>query len=218
MNKKFIVYLRVSTQRQGDSGLGLEAQKSTVNSFVKSTAGEIVMELVEVESGKKSDRPVLNQALALCKQNGYTLLVAKLDRLSRNLHFITALQQSKVNFLAADNPHATPFLIHILVAVAEHERNLISQRTKAALEVAKSRGVKLGNPRYHSAIAKAVEARKTKASDRNAELRTIIQEMMAVAGTTKLREIAHGLNLRGIKTNQGCLFSPTTVHRILKAN
>jgi len=218
MNKKFIVYLRVSTQRQGDSGLGLEAQKATVNSFVKSTAGEIVMELVEVESGKKSDRPVLNQALALCKLNGYTLLVAKLDRLSRNLHFITALQQSKVNFLAADNPHATPFLIHILVAVAEHERNLISQRTKAALEVAKSRGVKLGNPRYHSAIAKAVEARKVKANVRNAELRTIIQEMIAVAGTTKLREIAHGLNLRGIKTNQGSLFTPTTVHRILKAS
>lgn len=218
MNKQFVVYLRVSTQRQGESQLGLEAQKLAVNSFVKSTVGEVVTEMVEIESGKKSDRPVLNQALALCKQNGYTLLVAKLDRLSRNLHFITALQQSKVNFLAADNPHATPFLIHILVAVAEYERNLISQRTKAALGVAKGRGVKLGNPRYNEAIPKAHAAWKRLADDRNAKLRTIIQEMMAKAGTTTLAEIAHGLNLRGVKTNRGCQFTPTQVHRILKAN
>lgn len=218
MSKQFVVYLRVSTQRQGESGLGLEAQKAAVNLFVKSSAGEVVTEMVEIESGKRSDRPVLNQALALCKQNGYTLLVAKLDRLTRNLHFITALQQSKVNFLAADNPHATPFLIHILVAVAEHERNLISQRTRAALVVAKGRGVKLGNPRYNEAIPKAHAVWTKLAADRNAALRTTIQEMMAKAGTTTLAEIAHGLNLRGVKTNRGCLFTPTQVHRILKNN
>ena len=105
---------------------------------------EIVREFVEVESGKKSDRPVLAAALRECKANGFTLLVAKLDRLSRNLHFITTLQNSKVDFVAADNPHATPFLIHILVAVVEHERNMISSRTKAALEAAKRRGSSWG--------------------------------------------------------------------------
>jgi peptide deformylase len=103
-------------------------------------------EQVEVESGKRSDRPVLTDAIQRCRETGATLLVAKLDRLSRNLHFITTLQQSKVNFLAVDNPHATPFLIHILVAVAEYERTMISTRTKSALEAAKKRGVRLGNP------------------------------------------------------------------------
>jgi len=216
MKTKFIAYLRVSTQRQGESGLGIEAQQMAVTNYAKSSGGEIVAEMVEVESGKKSDRPILNQAINLCKRNGYVLLVAKLDRLTRNLHFVTALQQSKVDFVAADNPHATPFLIHILVAVAEHERNLISQRTKAALEAAKRRGIKLGCPNYHASIKKALEVRKRLAEDRNAEHRTVIQEMMQKAGTTKLAEIAHGLNLRGIKTNRGCQFTPTQVHRILK--
>ena len=111
-----------------------------------------------------------------CKATGAILLVAKLDRLSRNLHFVTALQSSKVDFVAADNPHATSFLIHILVAVAEHERNLISSRTNAALQAAKRRGKKLGNPRYEQAIPKAVAARKKLAEDWNRELRRIIRE------------------------------------------
>jgi hypothetical protein len=149
MKNKFIAYLRVSTNRQGDSGLGLEAQRSAVKSFVGSMGpeAEILKEFVEVESAKGGvQRPVLAEAVRECKANGCTLLVAKLDRLSRNLHFITALQNSKVDFVAADNPHATPFLIHILVAVAEHERNMISSRTKAALDAARSRGVVFGKP------------------------------------------------------------------------
>ena len=160
MIKKYVSLLRVSTNRQGESGLGLEAQRAAVVSFVGSLNGqaEIVKEFVEVESGKKTDRPVLAEAVRECKANGYTLLVAKLDRLSRNLHFVTALQNSKVDFVAADNPHAMPFLIHILVAVAEHERNMISNRTKLALEAARARGVKFGNPRYEEAIPKANEA------------------------------------------------------------
>jgi DNA invertase Pin-like site-specific DNA recombinase len=178
---------------------------------------EIVKEFVEVESGKKSDRPVLAEALRECKANGYRLCVAKLDRLSRNLHFITALQNSKVDFVAADNPHATPFLIHILVAVAEHERNMISSRTKAALEAAKRRGVKLGNPQYQTAIPKAVEARQKIAADRNAGLRRTVAEVMEKTGLTKLAEIAEALNLRGIKTNRGSQFTPTQIHRLLKA-
>src|SRR6266702_1931618 len=132
MSKKYVSYLRVSTARQGESGLGLEAQRLAVINFVRSQGpdAEILRELVEVETGKRSDRPVLAEAIRSCKESGSTLLVAKLCRLSRNLHFVTTLQNSKVDFVAADNPHATPFLIHILVAVAEHERNMISSRTK----------------------------------------------------------------------------------------
>jgi len=142
--------------------------------------------------------------------------VAKLDRLSRNLHFITTLQNSKVDFVAADNPHATPFLIHILVAVAEHERDMISNRTKLALEAAERRGTRLGNPRYETAIVKAVDARQKIAANRNAELRRIVAEVMEKTGLTKLAEIAEALNLRGIKTNRGSTFTPTHIHRLLK--
>ena len=216
--KNIVSYLRVSRQTQSESGLGLEAQRAAVVNFVGSLNGqaEIVKEFVEVESGKKADRPLLAEAIRECKANGYTLLVAKLDRLSRNLHFITALQNSKVDFVAADNPHATPFLIHILVAVAEHERNMISNRTKLALEAARARGVKFGNPRYEEAIPKANEAWKQLAADRNAKLRGIVTEIMEVTRLSKLGEIANALNLRGIKTNRGCQFTATQVHRLLK--
>ena len=217
MNKKYVSYLRVSRQTQFESGLGLEAQRAAVVKYVGSLGqAEIAKEFVEVESGKKADRPILAEALRECKANGFTLLVAKLDRLSRNLHFITALQNAKVDFVAADNPHATPFLIHILVAVAEHERNMISSRTKSALEAAKRRGVKLGNPQYQAAISKAVEARQKIAADRNAGLREMVAEVMEKTGLTKLAEIAQALNLRGIQTARGSQFTPTHIHRLLK--
>jgi len=217
MNKKYVTYLRVSTTRQGESGLGLEAQRSAVKTFVNSMGpnAEIVKEFIEVESGKRSDRPVLAEAIRECKANGSVLLVAKLDRLSRNLHFITTLQNAKVDFLAADNPHATPFLIHILVAVAEHERTMISTRTKAALDAARQRGVRFGNPRYEEAIPKANKAWKKLAADRNTELLRIVKETMEVTRLTKLADIANALNLRGIKTNRGCQFTATQVHRLL---
>lgn len=216
--------MRVSTVRQGvtragELGLGLEAQRSAVKSFVGSmgTDAEIVRELIEVESAKGGvERPVLDEAVRECKANGCTLLVAKLDRLSRNLHFITALQNSKVDFIAADNPHATPFLIHILVAVAEHERNMISSRTKAALEATKRRGTRLGNPRFAEALPKALAARQKLASDRNDGLRRTIAEVMEKTGLQKLADVAQALNLRGIKTNRGCEFRPTQIHRLLK--
>jgi DNA invertase Pin-like site-specific DNA recombinase len=218
MKTKFVTYLRVSTGRQGESGLGLEAQRAAVINYVNSltTGAKILQEFVEVESGKNSDRPVLADAIRECNAQGAILLVAKLDRLSRNLHFITTLQNSKIDFVAADNPHATPFLIHILVAVAEHERSMISSRTKAALEAAKRRGVKLGNPNFAKAILKAVETRQKLASDRNGELRRVISEVMEKTGLIKLAEVAQALNLRGIKTNRGCQFTPTHIHRLLK--
>ena len=216
MKTKYVVYRRVSTQRQGDSGLGLEAQTDAVNRFIQSSGGEIMAELTEIESGKCNDRPVLLEAIRQCKEHGYILLVAKLDRLTRNLHFVTTLQQTKVNFVAADNPHATTFLIHILVAVAEHERTLISQRTKSALDAAKRRGVKLGNPHYKNALPKAIEARQKIAAGKNKNLRKIVAETMAKTGLKKLSEVADCLNLRGIKTNHGCQFTPTHIHRLLK--
>ncbi len=216
MKTKYVVYRRVSTQRQGDSGLGLEAQTDAVNRFIQSSGGEVMAELTEIESGKCNDRPVLLEAIRQCKEHGYILLVAKLDRLTRNLHFVTTLQQTKVNFVAADNPHATTFLIHILVAVAEHERSLISQRTKSALDAAKRRGVKLGNPHYRMAIPKAIEARQKIAAGKNKHLRQIVAETMAKTGLKKLSEVADCLNLRGIKTNHGCQFTPTHIHRLLK--
>jgi DNA invertase Pin-like site-specific DNA recombinase len=221
MTKKFVAYVRVSTQRQGESGLGLDAQRLAVQTFVGSlgTDAEIVKEFVEVESAKGNvQRPILAEAIAECKANGWSLCVAKLDRLSRNLHFITTLMNSKIDFVAADNPHATPFLIHILVAVAEHERNMISSRTKVALAAAKRRGVKLGNPRFRTAIPKAVAARVKLATDRNEQLRHTVNEVMAKTGLTKLAEVAEALNLRGIKTNRGCEFTPTHIHRLLKLN
>jgi len=219
-SKKYVSYIRVSTSRQGESGLGLEAQRLAVTNFVRSQGpdAEIIKELVEVESAKGSvHRPVLEQAIKECKAGGFCLCVAKLDRLSRNLHFVTALQNSKVDFVAADNPHATPFLIHILVAVAEHERNMISSRTKDALAAAKRRGVKLGNPQYQTAISKAVETRQKIAANRNAEFRRTVTEVMEKTGLTKLAEIAEALNLRGIRTSRGCQFTPTQIHRLLKA-
>ena len=218
--KRFVTYCRVSTKAQGILGLGISSQTEIVRRYVQGQQGEVVGEFLEVESGGKTDagRPQLAEALAVAKKCKGVLVVAKLDRLSRNAEFLLRLQNAGVDFVCCDCPNVDRFTVGILALVAQRERELISERTKAALKIARQRGVKLGNPRYHSAIAKAVEARKAKAHVRNAELRTIIQQMTAVAGTTKLREIAHGLNLRGIKTNQGCLFTPTQVHRILKAN
>lgn len=220
MSKKYVSYIRVSTSRQGQSGLGLEAQRLAVTNFVQSQGAdaEITREFVEVESAKGNVfRPVLAEAIKVCKANGLCLCVAKLDRLSRNLHFVTTLQNSKIDFIAADNPHATPFLIHIHVAVAENERQMISTRTKEALAAAKRRGVKLGNPHYQMAISKAVEVRQQLADQRNAELRRTVKEVMDKTGLTKLADIAQALNLRGIKTNRGCEFTPTQIHRLLKA-
>ena len=142
MSGQFAAYYRVSTDRQGRSGLGLEAQQAAVRGYLgKSTP---IGEFTEIETGKRNDRPQLELALALCRKRKARLVIAKLDRLSRNLAFIAALMDSGVEFVAVDNPHATRLTLHILAAVAEHEREMIAQRTKAALQAAKARGVRLG--------------------------------------------------------------------------
>jgi DNA invertase Pin-like site-specific DNA recombinase len=156
---RFVAYYRVSTDKQGQSGLGLEAQREAVMNYLNGGTWTLVAEHTEVESGKRNARPELEKALAACRRHKAKLVIAKLDRLSRNLHFITSVMESGVEFIACDNPHANKLTIHILAAVAEHEREAISERTKAALAAAKARGVKLGNPRLAEARAGVTAAR-----------------------------------------------------------
>jgi DNA invertase Pin-like site-specific DNA recombinase len=141
---RLVAYLRVSTAKQGDSGLGLEAQEAAIRAHVAATGCVRLATYTEVESGRKSDRTELGHAIAHAKRAKATLVIAKMDRLSRNLHFITGLQESCVPFVACDNPHANPLTIHILAAVAQEEARAISERTKAALAAAKARGQRLG--------------------------------------------------------------------------
>src|ERR671910_308678 len=141
---RFVAYYRVSTDKQGRSGLGLEAQREAVQSFLNGGSWTLAAEVTEVESGKRNDRPELDRALGLCRLYGATLVVAKLDRLARNVAFISKLMEERVEFVAVDFPKANRLTVHILAAVAEHEAEAISKRTKEALAAAKARGVKLG--------------------------------------------------------------------------
>src|SRR6185437_987490 len=163
-NGKFISYLRVSTARQGMSGLGLEAQREAVSSYLNGGHWQLIQEIVEVESGKRNDRPKIAEALRLCRLHNATLVIAKLDRLARNVHFISSLMESGVDFVACDFPQANRLTVHILAAVAEHEAGMISARTKAALAAAKSRGVKLGGQRGSKKRMAAMAAKGAQAS------------------------------------------------------
>src|SRR5215831_9593910 len=145
--KKFVVYRRVSTTRQFHSGLGLDAQSEAVNRYLATQPDAVVLaDMVEAESGKDDDRPVLRNAIELCRKEGATLLVSKLDRLSRSLSLVTELEKFKVPFVAADNPDANELVVHIMVALGQHERKMIGTRVREALRQAKLRGVKLGGP------------------------------------------------------------------------
>jgi DNA invertase Pin-like site-specific DNA recombinase len=146
---KFVAYFRVSTDRQGKSGLGLEAQRETVMNYLNGGNWSLVGEFTEIESGKRSDRPELEKALAACKKQKAKLVIAKLDRLSRNLAFIATLMESGVQFVAADMPEANELTVPIMAAMAQYEGKQISKRTKDALAAAKKRGVRLGNPEHH---------------------------------------------------------------------
>src|SRR5580700_3661670 len=147
---KYISYIRVSTQRQGVSGLGIEAQRQSVSEYLNGGRWTLIQELVEIESGKRSDRPKLAEALRLCRVHGATLIIAKLDRLARNVAFISNLMESGVEFVAVDLPQANSLTVHIMAAMAEHEAKMISARTKAALSAAKARGTQLGGMRWNS--------------------------------------------------------------------
>ena len=199
---RFVAYHRVSTARQGESGLGLEAQRHSILTYLNGGAWELVGEFVEVESGKNSDRRQLAAALDACRKHKAKLVIAKLDRLSRNLAFIAALMESGVEFVAVDNPHANKLTVHILAAVAQHEREMISERTKAALQAAKARGKVLGNPRLREAAGTGVAALKAKADRFAANVLPVIREIQA-SGVTSANAIAGRLNERGVKTARG---------------
>lgn len=202
----FVAYYRVSTARQGKSGLGLEAQREAVASYLNGGNWSLVAEATEVESGKKSDRPELAKALQACRIYGAKLVIAKLDRLSRDAHFLLGLEKAGVDFVAADMPHANRLTVGIMAMVADEERRMISQRTKAALAAAKKRGVKLGGDRGArlSRIARKAgrDAQAASARNRASDLAPIIQELQQ-AGTTTLSGIARAFNERGIPTSRG---------------
>lgn len=209
MAEAFISYARVSTPAQGRSGLGLEAQRETIARFVEQAGGVLLEEYVEVETGKITDRPVLNAALAACRKSKATLIVAKLDRLSRNVAHVASLLDGGVDFRAADAPFANRFVIHILAAVSEYEREQISSRTKAALAAAKARGIVLGSHGEKLAIANKA------AADAHAEtLRGHIQYAIS-SGADTLKDIAASLNFAGIRTREGAAWGPASTQRVM---
>jgi DNA invertase Pin-like site-specific DNA recombinase len=215
----FIAYYRVSTARQGRSGLGLEAQREAVQRHVQTVGGNLIdPAFTEVETGKRSDRPELLKALAACRARKATLIVAKLDRLSRNVAFLAALMESKVDFIAADNPHATRFTVHILAAVAEHEAAAISKRTREALAAAKARGTVLGGRREGSADIRRHQAAGSGANAEaaHARLSDVAHDLKTLAVDGKpLRTIAHELNARHIRAPRGGDWNATAVRRAL---
>jgi len=212
---KLIGYLRVSTQKQGRSGLGLEAQQAAVAAHSKATGAKIVATFTEVESGKRSDRPELARAIAACRRHGATLVIAKLDRLARNVYFVSGLMEGKVPFVCCDNPTATPLTIHILAAVAEDEAKRISERTKAALAAAKARGVALGNPaNLKRAARRRGTAANVEAAQQHANTALPIAQKLRQAGES-LSAIAEKLTDSGILTRRGKAWTPTAVMRLL---
>ena len=202
--KPIVAYVRVSTSQQGRSGLGIEAQRETLSRFARDEGFEIAAELVEVETGKGSDaldrRPQLAASLAKARALRCPVAVAKLDRLSRDVHFISGLMAHRVPFLVAElGPDVDPFVLHLYAALAEKERALISGRTRSALAVAKAKGVKLGNPRIAAAQGAAVVAVKAEADRAASNVLPIISEIRK-SGAMSLRAIAEALNARGIPT------------------
>ena len=214
---KFIAYYRVSTARQGQSGLGLEAQRTAVIEWLNGGSHELVAEFTEVETGTSKR---LRPELAAAKKAGATLVIAKLDRLARNVAFVSKLMETKVEFVAVDMPTANRLTIHIIAAMAEHEAEMISARTKAALRAAKARGTLLGsaNPkiRQHAVpgLARAAVASTARADQRADDLVPLVDGIRR-AGATTLQSIADALNARGIPTARGGQWHPTTVKNAL---
>lgn len=232
---KFVSYLRVSTEMQGRSGLGLEAQRQAVASFLRGGQGAVLAELVEVESGSRDDRPELHKALSLCRLHNATLVIAKLDRLSRDAHFLLGLQKAGVRFVAADMPEANEMVVGIMAVVAQAERAMIAKRTREALAAkrayyaglsdadraalqAAGKAIRLGNP---GNLGKRDEgralgrARRTEIANRRAiDLAPIIADVRET-GATSLREIAAALNERRIPTARGGMWSAVQVQRAM---
>ena len=219
---RVVAYDRVSTDGQGRSGLGLEAQQGAVAGLCQSRGWQIIAEFTEVESGKRNDRPELRAALHRAKVTGAVLVVAKLDRLSRNIAFLTALQESGARFIAADMPEANELTVHIMAAVAQAERKAIATRTREALAAVKARGTRLGNPNGAAALhraaqgnAAALNAVKANAASRAEDYAPVVADIRA-AGTSSLSAIARELNERGIVTPRGGRWHPSSVGNLLR--
>lgn len=213
--KRYVSYLRVSTDKQGRDGYGVDAQREAVTGYLNGGKWELLREFVEVESGRKKDRPELAAALEHCKLTKATLIVAKLDRLARNVAFVSSLMESGVDFVAVDFPEANRLTIHILAAVAEHEAGMISARTKVALAAAKARGVKLGNPNLTDDARKLGRiATAAKAVDDAQRVRPIV-EGLKLQGMG-LREMARELNRQGIRTPRGKEWTATAVKNAIE--
>jgi DNA invertase Pin-like site-specific DNA recombinase len=206
---RFIAYFRVSTDRQGRSGLGLDAQREAVLRHVGSNRGELIGEFCEIESGKRNNRPQLAAAIAAAKRAKATLIIAKLDRLARNVHFVSGLMESGIDFVAADNPHANKLMVHMLAAFAEHEREQISQRTKDALAAAKARGIRLGR----NGADRLAPTYRAEAMERARELAPVLAELRG-AGMSA-RRIAVELAARGIATPSGGRWHAQSVLRMI---
>ena len=211
---RYVAYYRVSTQKQGKSGLGLEAQRKMVMEFVTMNGGDILAEFTEIESGKRDDRPELIKAINHAALVGGRILVGKLDRLSRDLHFITSLQKSRVDFVVSDLPGCDSFTINIYGALAQREREMISSRTKAGLDAAKARGVKLGTNNLKpelvkEASAKGVQARQQNADEFAARVKPVIEAMREQGKS--LLAVAKELDHLGVKTARGCKWTATAV-------
>jgi DNA invertase Pin-like site-specific DNA recombinase len=219
-DRAIITYIRVSTSQQGRSGLGIEAQRTALLHFAKAEGFEVAREFVEVETGKGADaldrRPQLKAALAAARKLRCHVAVAKLDRLSRDVHFVSGLMAHKVPFLVAElGPDVDPFVLHLFAALAEKERALISTRTRQALGAAKARGVTLGSPKLHVARKSAVASIQAEADRHAANILPIIREAQE-AGATTLRQIAEALNARGVATARGGQWYATSVSNILE--
>lgn len=220
IDKRLIAYIRVSTQGQGKSGLGIEAQRKAITDFAKREGFEIVAEHVEVETGKGSDaldrRPMLAGALAMARKIKGAVIVAKLDRLSRDVAFVAGLMAQKVPFIVAElGADADPFTLHLFAALAEKERAMISARTKEGLAAAKERGVKLGNPSLAEARVKAEAVRAAGADEFAKGIAPVIRDIQA-KGATTLRGIARELVARKVETRRGGTWTPVQVSDLLK--
>ncbi|MCF3934146.1 recombinase family protein [Acuticoccus sp. M5D2P5] len=218
---RLVAYHRVSTARQGRSGLGLAAQEAAIKTLARDRGAEVIGTYTETESGKRSDRPQLLDALQLARLTGATLAIAKLDRLSRNAAFLLTLRDSGVRFIAADMPEANDLTVGIMALVAQQEREAIARRTREALAAAKARGTRLGNPNGAAALRRAGKGNEAilgavrENADRHAEaIRPLIEELRA-GGCTSLRAIADALNARGVMTRRDGRWQVSNVRNLL---
>lgn len=216
---EYVAYYRVSTNKQGKSGLGLEGQQQSVmNCLAHISDSKLITSFIEIESGKKDDRPQLNEALQLCKDNNYTLLIAKLDRLSRNVEFLFHIKNSGVEIHCIDLPQLNTLTLGIYATLAQHERELIGQRTKAALQAKKARGVKLGAPNAAFTDAmrlNALKAIQNKAQSNENTIRAVDAIRMKLQETKNLSHIAAYLNEKHFQTAKGKAFKAEQVKRLI---